>query len=200
MSDRSASYTRIVQLAAWLSEDRVLLWDEVEECVADFPAWQRLIARMRQMGSETGWSVFGRRPAAEGNPFEVSSAMHSRLYDIFTPYGLLLDQRHTLIERACRLEAAHYDAVEFCIKCCESGWLAEEALRMLEAIAEQQNLLRGASRPETAPEQLLRPAAPSPMAQDSLLLPVEHLPEHTAASSIPSGWLSKVTRSFRRNK
>ena len=200
MNDRSASYARIVQLAAWLSEDRILLWDEVEDCVTDFPAWQRLVARMRQMGSETGWSVFGRRPVAEGNPFEVSAAMHSRLYDIFTPYGLLLDRRHTLIERACRLEAAHYDAVEFCVKCCESGWLAEEAAQMLEAIAEQQSLLRGTSRPDTAPTELLRPAAPSRMAHDSLLLPVEHPPEHSAANAATSGWLSKLTRSLRRSK
>jgi hypothetical protein len=186
----------IVDLVEKLRASARVEWDEVEALVTHVPAWHQLVQLLRN--SVSSKQLMGYQLPDIPSGF-VPPEAQERMRELFQPYAILLDQRHTPAERAVLLEKeAGVDVRAFCEECLHGHdpVVVEAAQTVLEAWQMQMTLVRGAGVPEDPPDELLRSAPPdSAPGEDALLHPAEapDAPETPPARN----WLQRL---FARRK
>jgi hypothetical protein len=195
MDDRAAD---IIALADRLDAPEPLDWDEIEELVADFPGWLRLVQHLRYPSKSQATLI-----VQMGEPTQstfVSGEKRQELRAFFRPYALLLDARCTPPQKVALLQKAGIDVPRFCTEHLQNGVaeITTAARQVLEAYEADATLLRGASALPAGTEELLRAAQPgaSP-GMEGLLQPAEPV-VMPATPPVEAGWLQRLRAKFRR--
>ena len=167
---------KIGRLVGYLRGSDLVEWEQVDECVAGFPGWVRMMQMLRNPIANPNTRVI-----SMGSPLQysvVTADKRASLLEIFEPYALLLDPTRTPSERALALSQAGYDVMAFCKENRANGSraIADAAKTTLEACRAEKDLLRGSARPNVSAESL-RAAPTGAERDDSLLHPSESPPE-----------------------
>ena len=192
---------KLLTLTALLQDEYTAVeWDEAAELLTDFPNGNYILSRLRNQVPLTFLFGVPRYRAELLEPL-IPLDKRKRLIMEILPYSLLLDERYTILERACLIQEAGYDAVQFCNAILEAGdryygsrRFGEAASEALLAIAEHQNLLRGASKPEVPANELLRAAQAGAFRNDSLLHPSEEPPAPPPRMGLMARFRQKIYR------
>lgn len=179
---------KLLQLVVLLEDETTPVeWDEAAELLTDFPDGDYLLTRLRMQSVSPLSFLFG-LPGSRPEMIDPCLSLRKRgalLLEIL-PYAILLDERYTSLERACLIQQAGYDAVNFCenILSVGNGYYGNKFRRFGDAasealltIAEHQNLLRGSEKPNVPEKELLRAAQTGAFRDDSLLHPAEAPPQ-----------------------
>lgn len=162
-------------------EHTPLLWEEAAKLLIDFPGAGQMLSRLRYQSVPPLMFLFG----SYGSRPEVidpclTLGNRQRLIRALLPYSLLLDTRYTILERACLIQDAGYDAVKFCEEIVmgydKSGRFQDAAGETLLVVEAHQNLLRGSEKPDVSASELLRAAQTGATRDDSLLHPSQAPP------------------------
>ena len=171
----------LLELVARLQDESLPIeWDEAAELLTDVPGGEHLLLELRRRNIPLLAAFFGIGGFRQEFVDEcISAEKRGELLREILPYSLLFDERYTILERACLIQQAHYDAVKFCEGVMAAGdryygdrRFGDAASEALLAIAAHQNLLRGAEKPELPEKELLRAAPTGVSIDDSLLTPV----------------------------
>ena len=173
---------KLLRLVAMLQDETAPVeWDEAAELLTDFPDGDYFLTRLRtQSISPLSFLLGISRSLPEMIDPCLSQDNRKMLLRTVLPYAFLLDARYTSLERACLIQEAGYNAVEFCEEIVtgydRSGRFQDAASEALLAIAEHQNLLRGSEKSDIPANELLRAAQTGAARADSLLHPSEAPP------------------------
>ena len=179
-------------------EQTPILWEEAAELLIDFPGVGQMLSRLRYQSVPPLVFLFG----SYGSRPEVidpclTAGNKQRLIRALLPYSFLLDTRYTILERACLIQDAGYDAVKFCEEIVMgydgTGRFQDAAGETLLVVEEHQNLLRGSEKPDIPASELLRAAQAGVTRDDSLLHPSEAPPAIEAKPGLFARITSKLT-------